>query len=58
MAPWWLYGGYVFPAVVKVENLTFKVKFDLEGQCQLPLETIGILTNAFCTSGPNLVILA
>ena len=58
MAPWWLYGGYVFPVVVKLENLTFKVKFDLEGQDQLPHKIIGILTNVFCTSGPNLVISA
>ena len=36
MAPWWLNGGYVFPEVVKLENLTFQVKFDLEGQGQLP----------------------
>ena len=47
MALWWLYGGYIFPVVVKPENLTF------EGQGQLlPL------TNVFCTSGPNLVVLA
>ena len=58
MAPWWLYGGYVFPVVVKLENLTFSVKFDLEGQGQLPPKTIGILINVFCTSGPNLLILA
>ena len=31
---------------------------DLEGQGQLPLKTIGILTKVFCFSGPNLVILA
>ena len=35
-----------------------KVKFDLEGQGQLPQKTIGILTKVFCFSGPNLVILA
>ena len=58
MAPWYLHGGYVFPVVVKLENLTFKVKFDLEGQGQLPPKTIGIFTNVFCTSGPNLAILA
>ena len=58
MAPWWLYGGYVFPVVVKLENLTYWIKFDLEGWGQLPPKTIGILTNVFCTSGPNLVILA
>ena len=58
MALWWLCGGYVFPVVVKPEILTFKVKFDLEGQCQSLSKTIGILTKVFCTSGPNLVILA
>ena len=58
MAPWCLYGGYVFPIVVKPENLTFYVEFDLEDQGQLPPKTIGILTNVFCTSGPNLMILA
>ena len=58
MAPWLLYGGYVFPVVVKLENLTLQVKFDLECQGQLPPKTIGILTNVFWTSGPNLVILA
>ena len=36
----------------------FKVKYDLEGQGQLPPKTIGILTKLFYTSGPNLVILA
>ena len=36
VAVWWLYGGYVFPVVMKPENLTFQVKFDLEGQGQLP----------------------
>ena len=55
MALWWLYGDYVFPIVVKPENL---VKFDPEGQGQLPQKTIGILTKVLCASGPNLVILA
>ena len=44
--------------MVKPEILTFKVKFDLEGQGQSTSKTVGILTNVFCTSGPNLVILA
>ena len=44
--------------MVKPEILTFKVKFDLEGQSQSPSKTIGNLNNVFCTSGPNLVILA
>ena len=39
-------------------NIDFGVQFDLEGPGQLPPKTIGILTNVFCTSGPNLVILA
>ena len=54
----WLYDGYVFPVVVRPENSSFDIKFDLEGQGQLPLWTIGILTKLFSTSGPNLVILA
>ena len=37
---------------------SFVVKFDLEGQGQSLPKTIGILTKVFCTSGPNLVILA
>ena len=36
----------------------FEVKFDLEVQGQLTPKTIGILTKVFCSSGPNLVILA
>ena len=35
-----------------------KIKFDLGGQGQLPPKSLGILTKVFCTSGPNLVILA
>ena len=58
MALWRLYGGYVFLVLVKPENFTFSVKFDLEGQGQLPPKTIGFLTKVFCTSVPNLVILA
>ena len=58
MALWLLCGGYVFPVVVKPVILTFKVKFDLEGQGQSPPKIIGVLTKMFCTSGPNLVILA
>ena len=58
MALWWLYGGYVFQVVVKPVILTIKVQFDLEGQGQSPSKTIGILTNVFCTSAPNSVILA
>ena len=58
MVIWWLYGGYVFPVVVKPENFTFKVKFDIEVQAQLPPKTIGILTNVLCNSDSTLVILA
>ena len=36
----------------------FEVTFDLEGQCQSPPKTIGILTKVFYIYGPNLVILA
>ena len=49
MALWWLCISSKFG---------FSVIFDLEGQGQLPPKTIGILTKVFCTSGPNLVILA
>ena len=58
MALWWLYGGYVFQVVVKLEILTFQVRFDLDGQGQLSYKTTWILTHVFCTSGLNLVILA
>ena len=47
----------MFPVVVKPEILTFKVKFDLEGQGKSHHKTIRILTRQFRTSGPNLVIL-
>ena len=57
MALWWLCGGYVFPVVVKMEILTFNVKFDLQGQGRLLHKTIGILTKVFYTCDPNLVIL-
>ena len=36
----------------------FEVKFDLEVHSQLPPKTIEILTKVFCSSGPNMVILA
>ena len=39
-------------------NFYFGFQFDLEGQGQMSHNTIGILTKLFCTSGPNLVILA
>ena len=34
-------------------NFDFEVKFDLEGQDQLPPKTIGILTKVFYTYAPN-----
>ena len=37
-------------------NSDFEVKFDLEGQGQLPPKTIGTLTKVFCIFGPNLAI--
>ena len=39
-------------------NFDFGVQFDLEGHGQMSHNIIGILTKLFCTSGPNLVILA
>ena len=39
-------------------NSDFEVKFDLEGQGQLPPKTRGTLTKVFCIFGPNLAILA
>ena len=44
--------------MARPENLTFQIKFDLEGQGQLPSKTIWILTKLFSTDGPNLMILA
>ena len=39
-------------------NLAFQVKFDIEGQGQLPSKTIETLTNLRCIFCPNLVVLA
>ena len=39
-------------------NFDFEVKFDLEGQGQSLLKTLGILTKVFYIYDPNLVILA
>ena len=36
----------------------FENKLNLTCQAQPTLKTIGILTKVFCTSGPNLVVLA
>ena len=43
---------------VKWGKFWLGVQFDLEGQGQMSHKTIGISTKLFCTSGPNLVILA
>ena len=39
-------------------KIDFKVEFDLVGNGRLSSETIGTLTEVFCTFGPNMVILA
>ena len=39
-------------------NSDFEVEFDLEGQGQLPPNTLRTLTKIFCIFGPNLAILA
>ena len=39
-------------------NFDCGVQFDIEGQGQMSHKAIGILTKLFCTSGPNLAILA
>ena len=39
-------------------RVNFDFEVDLEGQCQSPPKTIGILTKVFYIYGPNLVILA
>ena len=52
MVIWWLY--------ISSSGETRKFNFlsQIEGQGQSPPKTIGILNKEFCTSGPNLVILA
>ena len=50
---WWL----CISSSEETRKFDFKVKFDLEVQGQLPLKTIGNLTNLFCISGPNFVFL-
>ena len=49
---WWLY--------ISSSGETRKFDFlsEIEGQGQLLPKTIGNLTKVFCTSGPNLVVLA
>ena len=39
-------------------NSDFEVKFDHEGQGQLPTKTKGNLTKVFCICGRNLAVLA
>ena len=53
---WWL----CISSSGDTRKFDFLNDFEGEGQLpgQLPAKTIGILTKLFCTSGPNLVILA
>ena len=51
-------GGWSRGQAQNCVNFDFQVKFDLEGQGQSTLKTIGILIKLFCMSGSNLVILA
>ena len=39
-------------------KFNFQVNFNIEGPDQLPSKAIGTLPKLFCTSGPNVVILA
>ena len=54
----WIGGEWWHGQAQNMVIFHFEVKFDLEVQGQLPPKTIGILTKVFCSSGPNLVILA
>ena len=54
----WIGGEWWHGQAQNMVIFLFYVKFDLEVQGQLPPKTIGILTKVFCSSGPNLVILA
>ena len=54
----WIGGEWWHGQTQNMAIFYFEVKFDLEVQGQLTLKTIGILTKVFCSSGPNLVILA
>ena len=51
-------GGWSRGQAQNCVNFDFQVKFDLEGQGQSTLKTIGILIKLFCMSGSNLLILA
>ena len=54
----WIGGEWWHGQAQNMAIFYFEVKFDLEVQGQLTPKTIGILTKVFCSSGPNLVILA
>ena len=54
----WIGGEWWYGQAQNMVIFHFEVKFDLEVQGQLPPKTIRILTKVFCSSGPNLVILA
>ena len=54
----WIGGEWWHGQAQNMAIFYFEVKFDLEVQGQLTFKTIGILTKVFCSSGPNLVILA
>ena len=54
----WIDGEWWHGQAQNMVIFYFSVKFDLEVQGQLPHKTIGILSKVFCSSGPNLVILA
>ena len=54
----WIGGEWCHGQAQNMALFYFEVKFDLEVQGQLTPKTIGILIKVFCSSGPNLVILA
>ena len=54
----WIGGEWCHGQAQNMAIFYFEVKFDLEVQGQLTPKTIGILIKVFCSSGPNLVILA
>ena len=54
----WIGGEWWHGQAQNMAIFFFEVEFDLEVQDQLTPKTIGILTKVFCSSGPNLVILA
>ena len=54
----WIGGEWCHGQAQNMAIFYFEVKFDLEVHGQLTPKTIGILIKVFCSSGPNLVILA